>query len=189
MLGRKVKGMLPHSIPNYHLAPMIEQHLRRLDASALGGPMDGQLPERLVGNVDAGPGIEEDLDRLGPALQRRRFPVPWNPPISQGSADSSMRGSEPAVWTAPCCGHTSRPPKWERCLPRPRPWLPCIFCGGRAKIWFGSPWNRSRLDDIPNRWRGPSVHLSCRIGGICSARPPAGQRPWLLPVVSTSSPC
>ena len=80
MLRRKVKGMLPHPIPNYHLAPMIEQHLRRLDTAALGGPMDGQLPERLVGNVDAGPGIEEDLDRLGPALRAGDF-------LSQGSAD------------------------------------------------------------------------------------------------------
>ena len=81
MLRRKVKGMLPHSIANYHLAPMIEQHLRRLDASALGGPMDGQLPERLVGNVDAGPGIEEDLDRLGPALRAGDFQCRGTPNV------------------------------------------------------------------------------------------------------------
>ena len=66
MLGGKVERMLSHPVAHHHLAPVLEQDLRRLDAPALGRPMDGQLPKRLVGNVDAGPGIEEDLDGLVP---------------------------------------------------------------------------------------------------------------------------
>ena len=73
MLGRKVQRMLSHPITDDHLAPVIEQYLGRLDASALGRPMDGKLPERR----DAGPSVEKDLDRLVPSLgtgnfQRRR---------------------------------------------------------------------------------------------------------------------
>ena len=41
MLGREVERMLPHSIADDHLAPMIEQYLDRPDTAALGRPVDG----------------------------------------------------------------------------------------------------------------------------------------------------